>query len=200
MIASVPLPAAVPATPFAVPTFHIAVEAAGDAVARDALLDRAMGPGRRRKSSEALRRGRLPAEGLALVARAEDGSLIGSVRLWHVAAGDAAAPALLLGPLAVLPELSGCGVGSALMRRAIAEAQWRGHAAILLVGDPEYYARFGFTAGPAAGLAMPGPFERHRLLGLELADGALGGTAGLIRPTGRKASAAGKAALAAATA
>jgi predicted N-acetyltransferase YhbS len=186
MIASAPLPAAPPATPFVVPAFHIGAEAPGDAVARDALLDRAMGPGRRRKASEALRRGRLPAEGLALVARAEDGSLIGSVRLWHVAAGDAGKPALLLGPLAVLPELAGFGVGSALMRRAVAEAHWRGHQAIVLVGDPDYYVRFGFSAAPAAGLAMPGPFERHRLLGLELADMALAGTEGLIRPTGRK--------------
>lgn len=167
----------------AAPCFAISAETASDVAARESLLDLAMGPNRRRKSSEALRRGRLPARGLSLVARDGRGSLVGSVRLWHVAAGDAG-DALLLGPLAVAPHAGGAGIGSALVRRAIAEAQRQGHAAIVLVGDPEYYARFGFSAAPAAALSMPGPFERHRLLALELKEGALAGAAGLIRPTG----------------
>ncbi len=44
--------------------------------------------------------------------------------------------------------------------------------AIVLVGDAPYYGRFGFTAEKTGALAMPGPFERHRLLGLELIAGA----------------------------
>jgi len=186
MIASA-LSAVAAVSPRVAPYFQISAETAGDISAREALLDRAMGPGRRRKSSESIRRGRQPAEGLSLVAKGENGELLGTVRLWHVAAGAAGAPALMLGPLAVAPELAGCGIGVALMRRAIAEAQWRGHGAIVLVGDPDYYARFGFTAEPAAELAMPGPFERHRLLGLALKLGALAGAAGLIRPTGVRA-------------
>ena len=58
----------------------------------------------------------------------------------------AAAAALLLGPLAVDPSVKGAGIGSALMRHAIAEAARLGHGAILLVGDAPYYARFGFSA------------------------------------------------------
>lgn len=181
------LAASLPFSAFLAPVVTIGAETSSEVFAREALLDRAMGPMRRRKASEALRRGRLPSKGLALSARAEDGTLLGTVRLWDVAAGDGGTPSLLLGPLAVEPTLNGAGIGSALMRRAIAEAQWRGHRSILLVGDPDYYRRFGFSAEPAAGLAMPGPFERHRMLGLELAEGALAGAAGLIRPTGRRA-------------
>src|SRR4051812_30704052 len=81
MIASAPVFAALPVDPVAAPVFHIGAEARGEASVRDALLDRAMGPGRRRKASEAIRRGRLAAEGLALVARSQAGDLIGSVRL-----------------------------------------------------------------------------------------------------------------------
>ncbi|KQT45298.1 acetyltransferase [Aureimonas sp. Leaf454] len=173
------------------PLVTLGAEASHEASAREALLDRAMGPGRRRKASEALRRGRLPAEGLSLAARDEADTLVGTVRLWNVAAGDDGAPALLLGPLAVDPAVPRAGIGSALMRRAIAEAQFRGHRAIVLVGDPGFYERFGFSAERAAALVMPGPFERHRLLGLELDPGALSGAAGLIRPTGRRASATG---------
>ena len=68
-------------SPLFAPAFTISVEAVEHAVAREALLDRAMGEGRRRKSSEKLRRGRLPAEGLAFSAVGADGSLAGTVRL-----------------------------------------------------------------------------------------------------------------------
>lgn len=165
--------------------FSLVAESDGDIATRENLLDRAMGPGRKRKSSEKLRRGRKPSEGLALVARGSDGSLAGTVRLWDVAAGDRAA--LLLGPLAVDPSLKGAGIGGALMRLAIEEARRLGHKAILLVGDAPYYARFGFTAEKTGALAMPGPYERHRFLALELEEGALDGAQGVLRATGRKA-------------
>ena len=171
------------------PIVRLRTERPGDVNAREQLLDAAMGPARVRKSSEALRRGRLPAEGLALVAETEDGTLIGSVRLWNVAAGERggkSVSALLLGPLAVLPGFEGFGIGSSLMRRAIGEAAFQGHDAILLVGDAPYYERFGFSAGAAAGLTMPGPFERHRLLGLDIKPGALRGAEGMICATGRE--------------
>lgn len=153
-----------------------------DVAAREALLDVAMGPDRKLKSSERLREGQNPADGLALVARdiSEDGParLAGTVRLWHVLAGGK--PALLLGPLAVAPERQSDGVGGALMRVAIARARAAGHGAILLVGDPEYYVRFGFSASVTAGLAMPGAYEQRRLLALELVPGAMAGAAGMI--------------------
>lgn len=170
--------------------FRIDRENPGDVLARERLLDAAMGPQRKKKSSEAIRRGRIPAEGLALVARDESGHVIGSVRLWDIQAGvtpeGRAVPALLLGPLAVDAAHEGKGIGGALMRAAILEASKRGHGAILLVGDAPYYERFGFAAEKATTLVMPGPFERHRFLGLELKDGWLDGAAGIIVPTGRK--------------
>jgi len=175
---------------FAQNAFTIDMENPGDVVARENLLDRAMGPNRRRKSSEALRRGRVPAEGLALVARDPDGHVIGTVALWNVEAGvgrdGSPVDALLLGPLAVDAAHEGKGIGGALMRAAIGEAKTRGHGAILLVGDAPYYERFGFFAAKAQHLVMPGPFERNRFLGLELKDGWLEGAAGMLVASGRK--------------
>lgn len=165
--------------------FVIEDEHAGDITAREALLDRAMGPGRKRKSSEALRRGRVPAEGLAFVARDGFGALVGTVRLWNIWMDGRAA--LLLGPLAVAPEWKGAGIGSALMDRSVEAARRLGHGAILLVGDPDYYARFGFSAGKTAELAMPGPYERDRFLALELVPGFMEDCAGVLKPAGRKA-------------
>jgi predicted N-acetyltransferase YhbS len=167
--------------------FAVVAESADDGAAREALLDRAMGVGRKRKSSEKLRRGRRPSAGLAFVARDADGRVVGTVRLWDVAIGDDDRPALLLGPLAVDPALKNAGIGSALMKHAIAEASRLGHKAILLVGDAPYYARFGFSAEKTGALAMPGPYERHRLLALELEAGALDGAQGVLRAAGRLA-------------
>jgi len=172
------------------PAILIEAETPADIAAREALLDRVMGPARRTKSSESLRRGYLPAEGLAFVARGGDGSIVGTVRLWDVSAGiDATGrpvPALLLGPLAVDQEAKGSGIGSALMRHAIAEALRLGHGAILLVGDAPYYARFGFSTDRTGSLTMPGPFERGRFLALELFEGALAGAVGMLTPAGRR--------------
>ncbi|KRB32973.1 acetyltransferase [Mesorhizobium sp. Root695] len=164
----------------------IVAETATDIAAREALLDEAMGPKRRKKSSEKLRRGRRPSEGLAFVARVASGGVAGTVRLWDVTLGESGKAALLLGPLAVDPSLKSAGIGSALMRHAIAEAARLGHAAILLVGDAPYYGRFGFSAAGTGSLAMPGPYERHRLLALELVEGALDGVHGTLKAAGRK--------------
>ena len=177
---------------FAPDTFTVAEENPADVVAREALLDRQMGADRRKKSSEKLRRGRLPAEGLALVARDAKGHVIGTVRLWNVEAGvgrdGAPVEALLLGPLAVDSAHEGKGIGSALMRAAITEAARRDHGAILLVGDAPYYERFGFFADKTRHLMMPGPFARERFLALELKDGWLESAAGMLAASGRKLS------------
>jgi predicted N-acetyltransferase YhbS len=172
--------------PAVLPAIAIVAETPDDIIAREALLDRAMGPKRRKKSSEKLRRGRRPSEGLALVARDDSGRLVGTVRLWDIKLGEGGRKALLLGPLAAEPSMKSAGIGKALMMHAISEAARLGHKAILLVGDAPYYERFGFSAEKTGNLAMPGPYERHRFLALELAEGALDGAKGVLKASGRK--------------
>ena len=151
--------------------------------AREALLDAAFGDTRYRKSSERLREDRLPAEGLSFIA-AEGRRVIGTARLWNIAVGNGA-DALLLGPVAIAEDCRSQGLGGAMVRRAIQAARKLGHGAIVLVGDPEYYTRFGFSGEKTGALWMPGPFERHRLLGRELIADALDGARGMIAPAGR---------------
>jgi predicted N-acetyltransferase YhbS len=158
-------------------------ERLSDVDAREAILDQAFGEERYRKSSERLREERLPAEGLSFIAT-EDRRVIGTARLWNIAIGNSS-PALLLGPVAVDCEHQGRGIGAALVKRAIRDARKAGYAAILLVGDAPYYGRFGFSAVKTGMLAMPGPFERGRLLALELHAGALDAACGVIAATGR---------------
>jgi len=170
-------------TPKAAP-FAIRAEEASDVVAREALLDACFGENRSLRTCQRLRDGRAPAEGLAFSAMAR-GHLVGTLRLWHVSAGGI--PALVLGPLAVEASSRKFGAGTALMDHALAAATTRGHRAVILLGDAPYYARFGFSPEKMAALALPGPFERDRLLGLELTSGALDGACGMIAPTGAKA-------------
>lgn len=169
----------------------IALESPVDVVSRDAVLARAMSPNWKKKTSQKLRAGRLPAEDLAFVARDNAANVIGTVRLWNVSAGIDAngrfVPALMLGPLAVDPDAKGAGTGSLLMRHALSEAARLGHGAVLLVGDAPYYARFGFSAKKTGTLALPGPVERDRFLAIELVEGFLDGAAGMVVASGRKA-------------
>ncbi len=164
-------------------TMMIRHERLSDIDAREALLDDAFGEVRFRKSSERLREDRLPAEGLSFVA-SEGRRVIGTARLWNVAVGNGQ-QALLLGPVAVAEDCRSRGLGGAMVRRAIQAARKLGYGAIVLVGDPAYYNRFGFSAEKTCALWMPGPFERHRLLGREMKVGALDGARGMIAATGR---------------
>jgi predicted N-acetyltransferase YhbS len=165
------------------PAFRLRDERAHDLAAREALLDAAFGPTRFAKTCERLREGRLPAEGLALVAEDAAGRLIGTVRLWHVEAGSAG-DALMLGPIAVAGEARSLGLGRALMDVAIDRARRLGHRSIVLVGDAPYYTRFGFAPEATLGLDLPGPVDRARFLGLELVAGALTGAEGRVVATG----------------
>jgi predicted N-acetyltransferase YhbS len=160
-------------------------ERPADIEAHEALLDQAFGGPRDRNTSQRLRDGRLPAEGLSLIA-ADGRRVIGTARLWNVACGTGQ-QALLLGPAAVAPDCR--NVGAALVRRALRDARRLGHGAVVLVGDAPYYSRFGFAAEKAGGLKLPGPFERHRLLALELIPSALDAASGLVRAAGRRAQA-----------
>lgn len=156
-------------------------ETEDDVAAREALLDDTMGPIRFKRSSERIREGRIPA--IALVATDAEGALVGTVRLWHAKACGASG-ILMLGPLAVDPSVRGQRIGANLMDMAIAHAMALGYTAIVLVGDEAWYSRFGFRARHAHRLSMPGPFERHRMLGLPLVDGALDRAHGVLRASG----------------
>ena len=162
--------------------FAIRAERSSDVVAREALLDACFGDNRHTRTCQRLRDGRAPAEGLALSALVR-GRLVGTVRLWLVSVGGS--PALMLGPLAVEASSRKFGAGAALMDHALAAAKARGYRAVILLGDAPYYIRFGFSGEKTGELLLPGPFERDRLLGLELVEGALDGAWGMIAPTGK---------------
>jgi putative acetyltransferase len=101
----------------------------------------------------------------ALVAD-EDGAVVGHVQFSRAWIGETAV--LALGPVGVLPERQGQGIGSELIRAGLNEARSRGEAAVILLGDPAFYPRFGFEPGSAFGLANP--FAGVRRDGFEIRE------------------------------
>jgi predicted N-acetyltransferase YhbS len=89
----------------------------------------------------------------ALVAE-EDGEVVGHVQLSRAVVGET--PVLALGPVGVAPDRQRRGIGSALLRAALEEARRRGEIAVILLGDPAFYPRFGFE--PAARYGLRNPF------------------------------------------
>jgi putative acetyltransferase len=88
-----------------------------------------------------------------------DGTVVGHLLLspCPVEAPDGAllATVLAIGPVAVLPDLQLRGIGSALMSAAIGLAIARAVPAIVLLGHPSYYPRFGFEPARGVGLLPP---------------------------------------------
>jgi predicted N-acetyltransferase YhbS len=166
------------------PQLAIRDEKLSDIAAREHLLEAAFGPARFAKTCEWLREGRAAAAGLALVAVLGE-ELVGTIRFWHLQAGDRAA--LLLGPVAVDSRFRSLGIGRKLIAEGLFRAVQRGHQGVILVGDAAYYNPLGFERAPVLGLSMPGPVEAGRFLGLELVPGALSGSTGLVRGAGAKA-------------
>lgn len=141
------------------PGFGLDHETPFDARPVEALVAAAFGPGRFAKAAERVReRARLLPE-CSFVARAE-GRVVGTVRLWAVRVGEARLA--FLGPIAVDHAWRSEGVGAALVERACEAAQAAGLDGVLLVGDPPYFARFGFE--PAPGVVLPAPVDPRRLL------------------------------------
>ncbi len=134
----------------------------------EALLDRAFGPDRVARTAYKVRGDSPALPGLSFAA-VDGGALIGSIQCWPVAlATDAGTVAdlVMIGPVAVDPLRQRDGIGRRLMTASLDAAHQAGlDRAMMLIGDPDYYARFfGFTAARTAQWRLPGPVDRHRLL------------------------------------
>src|SRR3954451_9951550 len=158
-------------------------ETAGGTVAIERLHERTFGPGRYARTAFGISEGRGHTLELSFTARIGT-LLVGSVRLTPICIGET--PALLLGPLTVEPPFRSHGVGTALVKRALNEAEGKGHTLVMLVGDGPIYKKSGFKRIAKGQVKMPGPVDPARLLVAELKAGAFDGVKGVIRPDWEK--------------
>jgi predicted N-acetyltransferase YhbS len=126
----------------------------------ETLLDDAFGVDRFKRTAYLLRTGMPVIEHLSFAAT-DCGSALGSIQCWPVSVGKA--PLILVGPVAVASQRQGQGIGHRLMHAALAALR-PGDAPMVMIGDPEYYGRFGFHVEGTDGWTLPGPWEAHRLL------------------------------------
>ena len=110
-------------------------------------------------------------EGGSLVAETDAGEVIGHLLL---SVGDLVAddgtvrPIWVLGPVSVLPEHQGRGVGAALMRAAIEVAREHQQPLVCLLGHASYYPRFGFERARPIGVLPPAPYRDESWMALRL--------------------------------
>jgi len=126
---------------------------------------------------EDLRAALLDAVELAAV---DDGRIVGHILFSALTTmiDDEAVPALSLAPMSVHPDRQRSGIGSALLRAGLALAAQREWQAVIVLGHPDYYPRFGFSAELAS--RLDAPFSGEAFMALELVDGALEGKDGLV--------------------
>ena len=149
---------------------EISKQTVADDAAIEILMDCAFGSARHSRSVWLLRFGP-PIADLCFVLR-ESTAILASLRFWEVRLEQQTV--LLLGPLAVQPDLRGRGYGRQIVAEGLAHAAAIGKWPLVLVsGEPDYYPKFGFVPAAPYQLDWPGFVEPERLQFLELHQGAL---------------------------
>ena len=128
--------------------------------ALNALLDDAFGADRHMRTAYLLRKGMTPVDHLSF-GILEDSALVASIQCWPVRVDNA--DLILVGPVAVASHRQNEGLGTQLMQGML-NAVTPQDAPMVMIGDPEYYGRFGFSADGTSGWTLPGPWEPRRLL------------------------------------
>jgi len=98
----------------------------------------------------------------------------------HIQTDDKMVPILALAPMAVLPKYQNQGIGSLLVKEGLRKCKKMKFQAVVLVGHPEYYPRFGFTPANEKGLKLPFDAPSEAFMIYELVPGALKGLSGTI--------------------
>ena len=117
---------------------------------------------------------------LSLVA-IDGAEIVGHILFTPVTIDSASVRALGLGPMAVAPAFQRGGVGSTLVREGLRECRRRGYDAVVVVGHPRFYPRFGFRRGSEYGLRSEFDVPDDVFMVAELNTGALSGGTGLVK-------------------
>jgi len=159
---------------------EIRKESAGDIPGIRSVVESAFGRPGEADLVDALRRaGVLVLSAVATVDRRIVGHVAYSPVTIH--GQESISPALALAPVAVDPGFQKRGLGSALIRWSLAECRRMEHRRVIVLGEPAYYGRFGFTPASRFGIACPFPAPPEAFMVLELSPGAASPCRGTVR-------------------
>lgn len=118
---------------------------------------------------------------LSLVA-IKDGEVIGHIlfSVIHIQTNSKSVPVLGLAPMAVLPKHQKQGIGSTMVREGLTICKELGYKAVILVGHPDYYPRFGFSPAKEKGLKLPFDAPDEAFMVFEIIPQALAGIKGTV--------------------
>jgi putative acetyltransferase len=121
-------------------------------------------------------------DGLSIVAE-KDGEIVGHILFTKltIASSEGKFTALSLAPIAVKPNFQRQGIGSGLIKEGIKACKSLGYGAIVVVGHPEYYPRFGFSPAREKGLETPFPVPDEAFMVYEIVPGYLDNINGMIK-------------------
>ncbi len=126
---------------------------------------------------------RLRAEGavIAALVATENERVLGHILFSELPIETGGSPlrAAALAPLAVAPERQRQGIGTSLVRAGLEACRENAVAAVIVLGDPDYYRRFGFSSEAARNLHAP--FSGPAFMAMELVLGSLDSVAGTLR-------------------
>jgi putative acetyltransferase len=161
-------------------TIRVRPEQGGDAAAIRALTDAAFGQPDEARIVDAIRAAGHPAISLVALDGAE---IVGHILFTPVTFDPPREGVTMMGlaPMAVTPGRQRRGVGSMLVRDGLRRCAAAGIAAVVVVGHPGFYPRFGFVPGRTMGLRCEYPVPDDVFMAVELVPGALRGYAGLVR-------------------
>jgi putative acetyltransferase len=112
----------------------------------------------------------------------DNGALVGHIMFTPVClSGHSALTIMGLAPLAVAPEHQRNGVGSALVRAGLDQCAQLGFGAVVVLGHPDYYHRFGFSSSAGFGIGCDYQVAEDAFMVVELQAGFLRGASGTIK-------------------
>ena len=149
---------------------RLLLEAKNDHIEVERLLDLVFTPRRKLLSSYQLRNSANKVDNLSYVIKDNSKKVVGSIRFWNVKVDSHSSRGLLLGPLAIHPIYQSEGLGEKLVLNGIEKAHSDNWNWIVLVGDLDYYSKFGFSKNPTRGISIRNSLDNSRLLGLDIND------------------------------
>ncbi|MGD0774729.1 MAG: N-acetyltransferase [Candidatus Solibacter sp.] len=112
----------------------------------------------------------------------DNGAIVGHIMFSPVSlSGHPALKIMGLAPMAVAPEHQRKGIGSALVRAGLEQCKQLGFGAVVVLGHPAYYPRFGFSSSTRFGIGCEYEVPEEAFMVVELQAGFLRGTSGKVK-------------------